>query len=317
VTRSFQAGYAATLLIVAVVGHDFVRAVPAAQRSAPAPASADLVELDVVVLDRVEQPVSNLRQEDFTIKEDGHVVDVKTFAHVSALGSLQPDDARSVTLLMDDIGVSMTGTSAMQAIAQVMLSPSERGDEIAVVRLSSRSDEAFGDVSTALDRIGGYRGGMVPFSRRDTPETVLKMVTKISRQLEAVEHRRKVIICVGLPVVCDPEEPVLVGTSALWPHWVAALTAAARANVSVYCLDPTGLNQRATSRGVGLVRLTGGELFTNSNDFVSAAYSMWRDAGRYYLLGYWPSPGKRELHSVEVSVARKDLHLRVRRRRGE
>jgi VWFA-related protein len=303
-------------MTVAVVS-GLLHTAPSAQRSAPAPASPDLVELDIVVLDRLDQPVSGLRQEDFQIKEDGRAVDVKTFAHVSALGSLGSDDGRSVTLLMDDVGVTITGTSAMQAIAQVVLSPAGRGDEISVVRLSSRSDEAFGDVSTARDRISGYRGGMVPFSRRDTPETVLKAVAKISRQLEAVEHRRKMIICVGLPAVCDPEEPLLAGTSVLWPHWVDALTAAARANVSVYCLDPTGLNQRATSRGVGLVRLTGGELFTNSNDFVAAAHAMWRDASRYYLLGYWPSGGKRELHSVEVSVARKDLHLRVRHRRGE
>jgi len=62
--------------IVVVAGGGLLGAVPAGQRSAPAPASADLVELDVVVLDRLEQPVSGLRQEDFTIKEDGHVVAV-------------------------------------------------------------------------------------------------------------------------------------------------------------------------------------------------------------------------------------------------
>ena len=62
----------------------------------------------------------------------------------------------------------------MQAIARALLSPFDQGDEVSVVRLSSRSDEAFGDVSTAGDRIDGYRGGMVPFSRRETPETVLK-----------------------------------------------------------------------------------------------------------------------------------------------
>jgi len=147
--------------------------------------------------------------------------------------------------------------------------------------------------------------------------SVLNLRTAVAAIADAVEHRRKVIICIGLPAVCNPEEPLLGGTSVLWPHWVAAVTAAARANVSVYCLDPTGLNQRASSRGIGLVRLTGGELFTNSNDFVSAAHAIWRDAGRYYLLGYWPSPGRRELHSVDVSVARKDVHLRVRQRRGE
>ena len=88
--------------------------------------------------------------------------------------------------------------------------------------------------------------------------------------------------------------------------------AAARANVSVYCVDPTGLNQRAASRGVGLVRLTGGERFANSNDFRPPRDAIWREASRYYLLGYWPSGGKaRAALRSRSSVARKGVHLRV------
>jgi VWFA-related protein len=277
--------------------------------------SNDLVELDVVVLDRYEQPIAGLRQEDFHIKENGRLVDVKTFSHVTVLGSTEPDDARIVSLLMDDIGVTITGTSAMQSIAQVVMSPASRGDELSVVRLSNGSDEAFGDFSTARDRIGGYRGGVVPFSRRDTPETVLKAVARIARQLEPLEHRRKTIICLGLNAVCNVEEPPQGPYSVLWTSWVAALTAAARANVSVYSVDPTGLNQRATVTGVGLISLTGGERFANSNDFVRAADAIWRESSRYYLLGYWPSTEKRELHSIDVKVARKDVHLRFRHTR--
>src|SRR6185295_4760825 len=132
-------------LIAAVAASCLLGAAPAAQRTPPAASSGDLVELDVVALDRQDQPVAGLRREDFQVKEDGRVVDIKTFAHVTALGSTQPDDARSVSLLMDDVGVPMTGTYPMRAIAQVMLSPAGRGDEVSVVRLSSRSDEAFGD----------------------------------------------------------------------------------------------------------------------------------------------------------------------------
>jgi VWFA-related protein len=287
----------------------------AAQRPASQSPSGELVELDVVVLDRNQQPIAGLRQEDFQIKEDGHIVDVKTFSQVTVLGSTEPDDARIVTLLMDDIGVPMAGTSAMQAIAQVVLSPASEGDELSIVRLSNGSDEAFGDFGTARDRISGYRGGVVPFSRRDTPEAVLKAVARIAKQLEPIEHRRKAIICLGLNAVCNVEDPPLRAYSVLWTSWVAALTAAARANVSVYSVDPTGLNQRASGTGVGLVSLTGGERFANSNDFVRAADAIWRESSRYYLLGYWPSPDKRDLHSIEVKVARKDVHLRFRHTR--
>jgi VWFA-related protein len=288
-------------------------AAPVAQRPPPDPG---LVELDVVALDRDGQPISDLRQDELQIKENGHAVDIRTFDYVAALGSLAPDDARIVSLLMDDVGVGITGTSAMQQIAQALLSPLGRGDELSVVRLSRDKDEAFGDLNTARDRIAGYRGGIVPFSLRDTPETVLKAVARIAKQLEAVDHRRKAIICLGLTAVCDVEEPPLGPNSVLWPHWVAAIGAAARANVSVYTVDPSGLNQRARVTGIGLVRLTGGERFANSNDFMRAADAIWRESSRYYLVGYWPPPGSsRALQSIDVKVMRKDVHLRVRRSR--
>jgi VWFA-related protein len=287
----------------------------AAQRKAPA-ADNELVELDIVALDKYEQPVADLRQDEFQIKENGQPVDIKTFDQVVTLGTPEPDDARIVSLLMDDVGVGITGTSAMQQIAHALLSPLGHGDELSVLRLSRSSDEAFGDFSTARDRIAGYRGGMVPFSRRDTPETVLRAVARIANQLAAVEHRRKALICLGLTAVCDVDDPPLGAHSVIWRYWVDALTAAARANVSVYVVDPTGLNQRANVGGIGLVRLTGGERFANSNDFLRAADAIWRESSRYYLVGYWPPGGKpKDLQSIEVKVTRKDIHLRVRRSR--
>ena len=286
-----------------------------AQRPQPNPSSNDLVELDVIALDRDNRPVGDLRQEDFTIKEEGRPVELKTFAKVTALGSTQADDGRVVVLLMDDIGVPAAGTSPMQQIAPVVLAPMANGDELSVVRLSSRSDEAFGDFNTARDRIAGYRGGAQPFSFRDTPETVLKAIAKISRQLESIDHRRKVILCLGLPSVCDVSEPAMGGTSPIWPAWVAAITAAARANAAVYCVDPTGTRGGLNVSGNGLVQLTGGRIFAHENNFVPAGEAIWQEAGHYYLLGYWPAASKRDLRSIDVSVARKGVKARARQRR--
>jgi hypothetical protein len=299
---------AAAFVVVLAVG-------ASAQRQRPDPATADLVELDIVALDRDDQPVTDLRQDEFTVKEDGRVVELKTFSRVTALGSAQPDDGRVVVLLMDDIGVPITGTSPMQRIAPVVLSPIGDGDEVSVVRLSSRSDEAFGDLGTARARIDGYRGGAVPFSRRDAAEAVLKAITRIARQLEPIDHRRKVILCLGLPYICDVSEPQLGGTSVLWPAWVAAIDAAARANVSVYCVDPTGAMGGPIFSPDGIVQLTGGKVFAHENDFSLAARAIWREAGHYYLLGYWPAASKRELRSIDVRVARKGVRVRARQRR--
>jgi VWFA-related protein len=297
------------------VAASFAVAGLSAQRRPPASTAADLIELDVVVLDRDDRPVTDVRREEFSIKEDGHTVDLKTFESVKALGSSAADDGRVVVLLMDDIGISMIGTSPMQQIAPVVLSPIGSGDEVSVVRLSSRSDEPFGDIQTARERIDGYRGGVVPFSRRDTPETVLRAVAKISGQLESIDHRRKVILCLGLPAVCDIGEPALGGNSLIWRAWVSAISAAARANVAVYCIDPTGARGGLVVSVGGLVQLTGGKVFAHQNDFSLPARAIWNEAGHYYLLGYWPPASKHEVRSIDVSVARKGVHIRTRERR--
>jgi VWFA-related protein len=302
-TRSLSAAFTAIVMVTV-----------SAQRQVPAP-TGDLVEIDVVALDRQDQPITDLRREDFTVKEDGRGVELKTFSSVAALGSSQPDDGRVVVLLMDDIGVPVSGTSPMQQIAPVVLSPIGDGDEVSVVRLASRKDEAFGDIRTARDRIDGYRGGAVPFSMRDTQETMLKAIAKIARQLESIDQRRKVVLCLGLPYVCDVAEPRLGSTSLIWPAWVAAINAAARANVSVYCVDPTGARGAFHVSGGGLVQLTGGKVFAHENDFSLAARAIWREAGHYYLLGYWPAASKRDLHEIDVSVARKGVRVRARQRR--
>jgi hypothetical protein len=101
----------------------------------------------------------------------------------------------------------------------------------------------------------------------------------------------------------------------LWKAWVAALSAAASANVSVYCVDPTGARGVSRSFGDGLVRTTGGQMFSGATAFAPAAEAIWREAGHYYLLGYWPSASTRELHAIDVKVARKGVHVRARQRR--
>ena len=252
-------------MVVAVTSL-FAVAVSAQRVRSPA-AAADLVELDAVVLDRDDRPVTDLRREEFSVKDDGRTVELKTFSSVTALGSSQPDDGRVVVLLMDDIGVPVMGTSPMQQIAPVVLSPIGDGDEVSVVRLASRSDEPFGDVMTARERIDGYRGGAVPFSVARYAGNRAERDRQNRGQLESIDHRRKVILCLGLPSVCDVGEPLLGGNSVIWPAWVAAITAAARANVSVYCIDPTGVRGGFTVSSGGLVQLTGGKVFAHENDF--------------------------------------------------
>jgi VWFA-related protein len=285
-----------------------VVAIALAQSSA-----GDLVELDVTVVDRDGRPVPDLAQRDFQVKEDGREVEVKTFDWVrpARTSDFLP---RQLVLLLDDT-VPIAGTSVIQAMAQAVLSKSRPGDEVTVVRLNNDRDEPFGDIETALSRIDGYRAGVVPVQTLGTAERTLQVLARISHQLEAVEHRRKLVVCFGGPSVCNVLEPRPRGYSVIWTKWVDAISSMARANVTVYSIMPVRPGTFIMLGG-GLVEQTGGDAFFNNVKFEPFVDQIWREAGEYYFLGYWPSGRKGELHDVEVKVARKGVHLRVRRQRG-
>lgn len=69
-----------------------------------------------------------------------------------------------------------------------------------------------------------------------------------------------------------------------------------------------------TVSGGGLVEMTGGRLLAHENSFPPFAEAIWRDAGHYYLLGYWPT-SPRDLHSIDVRVSRKGADVHARRAR--
>jgi hypothetical protein len=80
-------------------------------------------------------------------------------------------------------------------------------------------------------------------------------------------------------------------------------------------VDPTGTRGGLAVSGNGLVQITGGRVFAHENSFTPAAEAIWREAGHYYLLGYWPAASKRDLRSIDVSVTRKGVRARARQRR--
>jgi hypothetical protein len=201
----------------------------------------------------------------------------------------------------------------MQIIANAFVQSLAPSDEISVIRLHNRTDEPFGDRSVAQSRIARFQAAAFPFADINTAPDMLTRVAEVSRQMEGDDHRRKVIVCVGAPVVCNVDEPTSSSVRPRhWSSWVDAVSASAKANVAIYGIIPG----RAILRGGGLADLTGGEVFATMYDIGPAIDRILRDAGSYYMLGYWPTGKSRELHSIDVKVARRGLKLHARRRRG-
>jgi VWFA-related protein len=126
-----------------------------------------------------------------------------------------------------------------------------------------------------------------------------------------------------------------------------SIGAAARANVSIYSIDPRGLSglssdfidliePQATTqigrdqlgtRGIErdlrtaqdnlrmLAEQTGGLSLVNSNDFAGGFERIVRDNSTYYVLGYETRPDARggKFHTIDVRVRRAGLNVRARR----
>jgi hypothetical protein len=273
--------------------------------------SADLVEVDAVVVDGKGQPVHGLQQDDFSVREDGKPVTLTTFSEVVPPPQPDPDFARTVVLLLDDTGVAPVGTQTIQTIARAFVSSANEIDELPIVRLHAKDDDPYGDRLTGESRISAYRGGAWPLVSWSTVGDVLTRVGEISRMVAPNASRRKIIVCIGSPYVCNVREPDPSAPRSFESTWASALSGAALANVSVYALIPG----RAPLRGGGIPEMTGGEVFASSYDVGPPIDRILRDAANYYVLGYWPLRASRDLHRVEVKVRRRGLQVHARRLR--
>ncbi len=296
----------ATLLLVAVLSASAV----AGQRQ-PRPADVDLVEIDAVVVDKRGQPIHGLRASDFAVKEDSQPMTLTTFREVAGAVPGDPDTARTIVLLLDDVGVLPAGTQTLQVVARGFVNSAAPLDEMPVIRLHTEADDPYGDRLTAESRINAFRAGVQPFAFWSTVRELLDRITQIANVVADNAGKRKIIVCIGSPLLCHVNEPPETAPRSFETAWYGAVRAAAAANVSYYALTPA----RSAVRGGGLVEATGGEVFTPTSDVGPAIDRILRDAANYYVLGYWPSPTPRDVHRVEVKVRQKGARVHARRLR--
>ncbi|HEX7792858.1 MAG TPA: hypothetical protein VF456_00840 [Vicinamibacterales bacterium] len=272
----------------------------------------DSISISAVVLDRSGFPVRNVKATDLTLREDGKPVSLTTFNAINAADAAS--EGRMIVLLLGGQGGDPEITLRYKHVAELFLAHGTDRDTVAVVRMQG-SDEVAGNRSDMRMRLAEFRANYgEPFNEK-TFETVLERMVSIADQFKEDDQRRKAIVCIGASYAFNVSEPRRRQYELLWPHWVKALNALARANASVYVIDPKGLDGRTTLNPDGLVAQTGGLMIENSNDFNAAVDRVWRETGNYYTLGYAPEEGQRELHAIDVKPVNPTWRVRVRRSR--
>lgn len=348
-------------------------------------ASRDVISIDVVVRDRSGEVVRGLTIDDFELREEGRTQELLTLGFDEAAEAAQDtislpmlrqlglptgrsasaprEDVagrRLLLLLFDLSGMEPDDVQrGVRAAAQFVDEQMTGADLVAVATLTwelrvltdfTSDRQTVRDVldtlvsvdASAVDPGGDPAANDVPTTSIDSVTTVaatdarLRALRLLADTLTPITQKKALLYFTAGLANAAQDSPAELRL---------AITAAARANLSVYPVDTRGLvavipsgPARVASRGgeglfsgsdvndqfvdlaasqdtmATMASATGGRMFTGSNDLGAAFTRVQRDTAAYYLLGYSTTNTARDgrFRRVQVRVKREGLRVEAR-----
>jgi VWFA-related protein len=320
---------------------------PAPQQPPVFRAEANLVRVDVTVVDRHGEPVTTLTAEDFAVEEDGVPQTVQSFKFVSADGrppagdetslairspehaaaEAARDDVRVFVIFWDEYHIgrmaeAIKGRKALTTFVTTAFGPADlvalMDPLLPVDALKFTRDRR--ELAEKIAKLEGRFGIYMPtrsaaednmLERRDIAkvrsEVTISALQSAAVHLGSIKEGRKAIIFVS---------EGLTGLGMDQMTLLRDLTETANTNnTAIYTLDPAGLNGGVADVLRTIAENTGAEAFVNTNTPERALLQVVREASAFYLLGYAstrnPQDGK--FHKIGVKLKRPGLDLRARR----
>jgi VWFA-related protein len=353
----------ASLWIAGVFAQGPPPATPPAQRSAPQPQAdptsqqqpqqkpvfrtgAELVRVDVAILDRNGRPVPSLTANDFELQQDGVTQEIRTFQFVKADGIPNAADELSLPIRSRSHAAQEAAKDSVRVflifwdeyhISQVASATRARSSLMQFVRTAFGPTDivAFMDPLTTIDSLWFTR------DRLELSEHVRKLVGRSGVYIptrSAVEDahlqrgdverlRSEVTVsalksaAVHLGGLRDGRKSIILvseGLRGMMRDGQSLITDLIRTandnNTAIYVIDPRGFGmQRFGSLFESVAIDTGGQYF-KSNDLEQAFRQVVSQSSGFYLLGY--SPGERpadgRFHKIKVRVKPSGLEVRAR-----
>lgn len=315
-------------------------------------AGANLVRVDVTVIDRHGNPVTDLGKDDFEVREDNALQTIEAFKLVEASGQPAPDDDQSLPIrspehaaaeaARDDIRLfvifwdeyhidrmepAYVGREALTDLMRNAFGPT---DLVALTDPLTPSDAIrFSRDRRALadqaHQLKGRRGLYLP-PRSPMEEAQLEGggdVETLRAQVTASALEATVLF---LRSIKEGRKSILFVSQDIGPiggrgpdglseryHWLDKVVRLANdSNTAIYTLDPRGLIGQMSDVLRGLADGTGGKAIQN-NSPVNMMRQMVKEASAFYLLGY-PSqaPADGKFHRIKVRVNRPGVEVRAR-----
>ena len=259
-------------------------------------AGAEYVAVDVVVTDGSDQPITDLKVEEFEIYEGGRKQTITDFKFVSIpvaerdLAEIKSTavvkdvatnvrlsvDSRLFVLLVDDLHTLESDIIAVKTVMNAFIRALAPTDEVAVVFVG-RSDlsvnftsepslalkaidntrAAFGFAIDALGRSSNDSRGKNERAMTAPGRAVAYAYKNIAKALAGATHQRRAIVYVSGGSPIDHRYPTLT-SEIVMADLKDAFEEARRAGVPIYSLDPRGLVQPADAVRGGIGFMGGG-----------------------------------------------------------
>ena len=311
-------------------------------------AEANLVRVDVTVVDRHGEPVGSLTADDFAVEEDGVPQTVQSFKFVSvdgrppagdenslairspehAAAEAARDDVRVFVIFWDEYHISRFAEAikGRRALGDFVTNAFGPADLVALMdpllpvdALRFTRDRR--ELAEKIAKLEGRFGVYVPtrsaaednmLQSRDVArlrsEVVISALRSAAVHLGSIKEGRKAIIFVSQG---------LTGLGLEHMHEIAELTETANNNnTAIYTVDPAGL---AVGGNSDILRTiadgTGAQAFVNTNTPERSLRQVVREASAFYLLGYASTrnPQDGRFHKIGVKVKRPGIDVRARK----
>ena len=308
------------------------------------------VRVDVTVLNRKGEPVTDLTKEDFEVREDGELQSIDNLKLVEANGVAPADDTSlpirsphhaSAEAARDDIRVfvifwdeyhigemapAIRARAALDNLVQLAFGPT---DLVALTDQLTPSDAIRFTrdrraLSNQIHKLKGRQFVYVPprsaveeaqmYRSRDI-EMLRAQVTATALEatisfLGSIKEGRKSILLVSQTVGRLGPSPTDT------TNWLSSTIRLANANnTAIYALDPRGLdiNMRPSDILRSLADETGGRQISN-NEPSQTLRTMVTHSRAFYLLGYASAknPADGKFHKISVKVKRPNAEVRAR-----